>query len=96
VSLWSCPEHGLVGPSPCCGKSSLANVTLDQDGRWNLNSAVIADREQLQAENDALRDVLREVCNELDYYGDQAGPYFREKGGCDETLARARALLGEK
>jgi hypothetical protein len=41
----------------------------------------------------ALEATLREVCNELDYYGDQAGECFREKGGCDETLTKARALL---
>jgi hypothetical protein len=36
VSLWSCPQHGLVGPSPCCGKSSLATVIINNNGEGAL------------------------------------------------------------
>jgi hypothetical protein len=31
MSLWHCPEHGLVGPGPCCQKAGLAQFQMPAD-----------------------------------------------------------------
>ena len=34
VSLWICPEHGLTGPTGCCGKASYAQIAVTPATQW--------------------------------------------------------------
>jgi hypothetical protein len=59
MSLWGCPEHGYVGPTPCCGQASLIQGVAGPPQQHV--SSVIADGDliaKLQAENAKLRDQL--------------------------------------
>lgn len=59
MSLWHCPEHGLVGPSPCCPKSSRAQVEMAKP------PAVVTDLQRLDSRLSAAAYRLKNANKEL-------------------------------
>jgi hypothetical protein len=97
MSLWGCPEHGYVGPGPCCGRASLVHAVAGPPQQHV--SSVIADGDliaKLQAENAKLREVLREYVEA--YPTNFAFPDYSAIGRMAQRRSierqdRARALL---
>jgi hypothetical protein len=92
VSLWSCPDHRLVGPSPCCRKASLVHgVGL---GAQQHVASVMSDDgliAKLRAENASLRAEL-DRCRAANAYDAEA---HRLAGTLGDENAKLREVLRE-
>ena len=70
MSIWSCPDHGITGPTLCCSKASRVEIRLDDTGGVQQsitysqcsNCAALQSRlTDLQAKYERAQKALRQV-----------------------------------
>ena len=58
-------------------------------GKYAMTDELIA----LRAENERLREALKEAIECVEFWADYASPYFKDKHGLEDNLIKLRAAL---